>query len=1538
MAHVLAEEASFTQQGIWVSERMADGPACHLPLAVWLHGDLDVPALRRACAAVLDRHRVLTRAISDAGGEPILVDAATPPPVRVADLSRAAPGDVDRFVRQEIVRRFDLNTGPLCRFTLAALGPRAHLLLFVAHPLVFDGDSADVLLRDLAAYYGGAEPAPPPVSFAEAATAERERVRAGLADAREFWRTRWSEPADPVLPGQFRPARLAARGEALDVTLDRDALARLGIGTFEVLLAAVHVLLRRYGQTEVAVTVPVSTRDEATGEAVGPLVNELPVITRPDLGRTFRAFVAEIRAELRALDRFREIPLVRAVDGITPRAALTPVSMSYRRAGEPSFPGLDTRVDRLLWGGGVRNTLHLECLEDAAGLTISLRYNPAAIDRGSVSRFAGHLTTLLRNLDPDVELSDVDLMTADERRLLNGWNAAVESPQRTVLCLFAARVRETPDRVAVSCAGRELTYAELNAAANRWAHHLRRAGVGPATLVHVRLARSEVLLAGLLAVLKAGAAYTTEAGHVLDDAGDYPAEPDTDPVPAAHPDDLAYVSATGLEVTHAGLADLVLAMAERLGSTGDDRWLAHTALPSDCSVLELFLPLITGGRVVIAPEGAEGRPTVLARLIEDQGVTHVQATPAGWRRLLSAGVAGVTALVGGEALPPGLLAELLPRTRRLFSAYGPTGTTIWSTVAEPRGEITIGRPLASAQAHVLDPALHPVPVGVAGELYLGGASLGRGYRGQPRRTAERFVPNPFGPPGSRLYRTGDRVRVRPDGELDLLCRPEPPGSAGLSLAFRQRSDPPVRQRNPDAESFGFWRERLAGPPWLELPADRPWSEPSCARHCMRIPERTAAALERVAADRGATLFMVLLAAYQVLLSRHSGQNDVLVGTEWPDTVVLRGNLAGNPTFGELLDRTRRMVHDALEHPGVPFERLMTAFGLPRDARRNPLLPTMLTLHDPARDHLGDAAAEPFDPRFDLWVEAWREAGGLAVDLGYDAARFDAGTVAALAARFEVLLDGIAAGPEVPIGELPLLTVDDAAWLAAHTSGPEQPVPSTVPAMIAEAVAHHPDAIAVRCGPDQLSYAELDARVTRLAAALRADGLTTGEPVGVHIGRSVDAVVAALAVWRAGGMYLPLDPDHPNDYLAALVVDCDARAVLTPDDVAEMTEPPAELPAVRPEDAAYVIYTSGSTARPKGVVIEHRSLASRVAWMRAAYGLGPGDRVVQFASLGFDAHAEELYPALAAGAEVLLLPGGPDSLPDLLRTPAGRGVTVLDLPTAYWHRLVDTLDEITWPDSLRLVILGGAPVHAAAVARWRTRFADRVRLVNTYGPTEATIIATAVDLGPDHTTGRPPIGRPVAGVTALVLDERGHPVPPGVPGELCLSGAGLARGYLNRPVLTAEKFVPTNGSRRYRTGDRVRWRPDGTLEYLGRLDNPLTACGFRVEPAEIEAALLTHPRVGQAAVISRADTLVGYVVGPATPPELRAHLARLLPIHLIPTAWVSVESLPLTLSGKIDASALPAPEPPPPTELARPPRQAWPSRSSVPPSQPCQGVS
>ncbi|MFB8209063.1 amino acid adenylation domain-containing protein [Streptomyces sp. NPDC056010] len=763
------------------------------------------------------------------------------------------------------------------------------------------------------------------------------------------------------------------------------------------------------------------------------------------------------------------------------------------------------------------------------------------------------------------------------------------------------------------------------------------------------------------------------------------------------------------------------------------------------------------------------------------------------------------------------------------------------------------------------------------------------------------------------------------------------------------------------EALAYWRERLDGAPALELPLDRPRPEhpsPEGAFHT-RILTGAGPVIDALARARRCTPFMVLLAAYQATLHRCTGQRDFCVGVptagrSGPDaeqaigyfsrTLVLRSDLSGTPTFADLLRRARTTVLGAFAHDRVPFEELAEALRLDRDPGRTPLFQTMLTVHTQDAGLLRDASfaglgCTELDPamracKFDLTLDVRRDGEDVVAVFGHRTDLLDGDRVARLARWFETLLRGAVDGPDTPVHLLPLLDGPERAALHAAGRGPALPDgPPTVHDAIARTVRERPGAEALRGRGSSLSYAELWQRAGGLAARLTVEGVRRGDTVGVLLPRGPHAVVAMLAAWRAGAAYLPLDPDYPPARIAYMAADSGARTVLTTRDTsrpelpgsvrtlyvedAADTGPAGEGPTDRtaplPDDPAYLVYTSGSTGRPKGVLVPHRALAERVRWMREGYGITSEDRVLHCASLSFDTCAEELFPALAAGAALVVADPGA-TLPDQLTEDFTADVTVMDLPTPYWQHLVGDPDVVAWPDGLRLLILGADQVQAGAVRAWRERFGDRVRLVNSYGPTETTVIATTAALGDADTRTRPPIGTPIGGVTATVCDEHGGPVPPGTPGELLLGGTGVTYGYTGRPGATARAFVPDPygppGSRRYRTGDLVRRRADGALEFLGRLDGQLKVRGYRVEPGETENALLAQPGIAEAVVVAHRDTLVAYVVPAATsldPVAARSAVGALLPAHLVPAAVLVLDRLPLTPNGKLDRAALPAPE-------------------------------
>ncbi|GGS84480.1 non-ribosomal peptide synthetase [Nonomuraea spiralis] len=735
-----------------------------------------------------------------------------------------------------------------------------------------------------------------------------------------------------------------------------------------------------------------------------------------------------------------------------------------------------------------------------------------------------------------------------------------------------------------------------------------------------------------------------------------------------------------------------------------------------------------------------------------------------------------------------------------------------------------------------------------------------------------------------------------------------------------------RGREPSQKSLDYWRAQLDGVEPLDLPTDRPRpavrvpSGDYCAR---RIGPELTARLEQLARDERGTLFMVLLAAYQLLLAAHCGRDDLTVGSViagrdrpelhdvvgfFPETLVLRGDLSGDPSFRTLLARTRATVLDAFAHQDIPFERLLNDLGIRRDLSTTPLFQAMFVIQDKAASALPlpGIEVEMFDPgatqaKFDLMLDITQFDGSLWAMLSYASDLFEEETATRLLRRWERVLETVAGDPGTPLSAL------RAAMMLPEDRPPAldnpQPPARDVLDLFHERVRLSPGAPAVSHGARRVTYAELDAMATALAGRLSEAGVGPDTVVGLRAGRSVELIAGMLAVGKAGGAYLPLDPAYPPERLRWMAADAGAALVLDEDGLREPASHVGGAPqATPPGSLAYVIYTSGSTGRPKGVEVPREALASRVGWMRAHYELGPGDRVLQFASPSFDTHAEEIYPALAAGAELVLCPDEP--LPDFLKTPEGSALTVLDLPTSYWQELVAM--GVAWPSGLRLLILGADPLPGPALAAWYESAPPGVRLINSYGPTETTIIAATAEMHPAEALRRPAVGVALPGTTLQVLAPDGLPVPPGVAGELHIGGSGLARGYRGASALTAERFVPgPDGSRLYRTGDRARFRLDGSLEILGRLDRQVKVRGYRVEPGEVESVLLAHPSVRQATVVVRDDRLIAYAVHDGGD-GLRDHLAAELPPHMVPSVVVTLDRIPLTPGGKIDREALPEP--------------------------------
>jgi amino acid adenylation domain-containing protein len=770
------------------------------------------------------------------------------------------------------------------------------------------------------------------------------------------------------------------------------------------------------------------------------------------------------------------------------------------------------------------------------------------------------------------------------------------------------------------------------------------------------------------------------------------------------------------------------------------------------------------------------------------------------------------------------------------------------------------------------------------------------------------------------------------------------------------------------QEVAWWERRLADAPALELPTDR--RRPALQSFAggsvaVAVPAELTERLRAFAAAEHATMYMVGLAAFLCVLSRYSGQDDVLVGTfiagrtrselegligYFVNTLVLRGDVRGDRSFRDVLAGVREMTLDAYAHQDVPFEMLVDRLAPERDLSRNPLFQTSFQLLDfsetarpqqatreraPAERDTPAIAIERATAALDLALGLWVTPQGLAGALEYSADLFEPATVERIAAHFLRLLAGIVERPEMPISQIPLLDPAERQYLAhdLNATRVDYPLERSLIERFETQASRTPTATAFVCDGQELTYESLDGRAGRLATRLRALGLEREAIVGVCLERSLAAPVALLAVLKAGGAYLPLDASYPPERIAYMLNDARAAAVITDRDHAPLVEPagcPVLLvehdeegtgfpePGVRaaPRDLAYVIYTSGSTGSPKGVAVEHAQIVNRLCWMWEAYPFAPGEVGAQKTALSFVDSLWELLGPLLCGVRTVIVADATVREPwELVDVLADHCVTRLWLVPSQLEQLLLTVPDLGERlPALRSWVLSGEALSAALHHRF-TEVVPNATLYNLYGTSEvwdATWWDPAVDPAGEGTV---PIGRPIANVRAVVLDRWLQVVPVGVVGELCIGGVGLARGYLHRPELTAQRFVADPewpGERLYRTGDLARVRGDGVIEFLGRADQQVKLRGHRIELGEIEAGAVTHPDVEQAAAVvvgEEADRrLVVHVVpadGRRAPDTatLRAHLAKRLPGFMLPNAVVGMEQLPLTPSGKVDRRQL-----------------------------------
>jgi amino acid adenylation domain-containing protein len=758
--------------------------------------------------------------------------------------------------------------------------------------------------------------------------------------------------------------------------------------------------------------------------------------------------------------------------------------------------------------------------------------------------------------------------------------------------------------------------------------------------------------------------------------------------------------------------------------------------------------------------------------------------------------------------------------------------------------------------------------------------------------------------------------------------------------------------------LSYWKDRLAGaPPLLELPTDRPrpaiQSYPGAVESAV-LPDDLLEALHELSTREDVTLFMILFAAFKVLLNRYTGQEDIVVGTPianrtrvelegligfFVNTLILRTDVSGNPSFREVLGRVRDVAFGAYAHQDLPIEMLVAELQPERDMSHLPLLQVMFVLQNlPGKSpSLSNLTLTPLEldtgtARLDLTLFIYKSGTETIYSFKYNTDLFEASTISRMLGHYQTLLESIATGPDQRIGQVPLLSEAERHQMLVewNDTRADYPRDRCVHQLFEAQVQQTPDATAVMFEDQRLTYRELNERANQLAHYLRDLGVGPEALVGICLERSVEMVVGLLGILKAGGAYVPLDPAYPHERLAFMLSDSQAEVLLTLEKLAaKFSEPGRQVvcldaqwqaiaqesrerpeSAVSPENLAYVIYTSGTTGTPKGVLIAHRGLCNLAVSHIRNYQAGPGSRVLHLVSFSFDAATAHLFLALCSGATLCLAEDSlvfGDALIQMLRD---HSITHALLPAA----VLATLPFEQLP-ALQVISSGAGVCPPDLVVRW----AKGRKFLNVYGPTEATIVSTMAKCADGDR--RPPIGRPIANTQIYILDGHLQPVPIGVPGELYIGGVGLARGYLNRPELTREKFIPhpfsdQPGARLYKTGDLARYLPDGNIDFLGRIDHQVKLRGLRIEPGEIQAALSQHPAVQESVVVMREDLpgnkrLVAYVVYPPnkTPlaADLRGFLKAKLPDYMIPSAFVMLDALPLTPSGKVDRRALPAPD-------------------------------
>ncbi|MEU4263170.1 amino acid adenylation domain-containing protein [Streptomyces argenteolus] len=1536
---------SHAQRRLWLVNQL-DGPSAAYNLPIVLHLDTapDLTALAAAVGDLAERHEALRTVFLAPGDEPyqhVLAPSAIRPRTVLCP-SGELPDQVALFTAET----FDLSRELPLRVALflPEEGPGATLAVLLHH-VAGDGWSLTPLMTDLAHAYrartGGAAPdrEPLPVQYADYTLWQNDLLGASedphsaVSQGLEHWREALEGvPAVTDLPlDRPRPAVPSHRGGLVDVTLEAGVHARLvrlaadhDASLLMVLQAALGLALRAAGGGErVALGTPVAGRDdEALDALVGFFVNTLVLPTDTSGDPAFADLLGRVRDTDLAAFAHQRVPFDLVVEHLNPPRTpgvhpLFQVMLTLTAAGPDDSAFRFGPIDGRFTAAGPATTkfdLTAACVEhrDAAGapagLRLALEYARDVLDEDTASILLAALERALRAAAdrPASLVADAALVAADDRRALDG--------RRKRAAARAVEAAATADRAAALAADAppaehvdtlRAMFAEVLGLDQVGPHEgfftiggHSMSGVRLANRIRARLGADIYVRDLLLAPTPATLARRIATGVTADGGEHAPAAARLAPR-ADRPE--------RVPLSYAQRRLWFVDAFEGPSATYNIPLVLHPAEPLDADVLAEALADLAGRHEALRTRyrAVDGEPHQEI-LPAARPALDVRTVPAG-------ALADTVAAAAGHVFD---LAEEIPLRGTLVEPDDGSGQVLVLLVHHIAADGWSTGPLLADLAHAC------------------------------------------------VARAGGRA---PEWQ------PLPVQYADYALWQQELSTGPAARAH-----LTFWEKTLAGaPPVLELPAARP--RPAEASHRgghapVTVDAATHQALETLARRSGATLFMVLQAALAAVLTRHGAGTDLPLATMtagrddeqlsdlvgfFVNTLVLRTDTSGDPTFEELLARVRETDLAAYAHQELPFDRLVEHINPARTTAHHPLAQTVVQLHhDYTRDAPGaDALFRPAGPgagggistKFDLTFAMWErqdgdgERAGLAGGLEYATDLFDAPSAALLAAHIGELLRVVAADPATRIGRVDLLTAADRFRLIAEyndtATATAAPAPGTVHELIARRAAAAPAAPALITDEETLGYGELDARAEVLASRFRSAGVRRGDTVGVLLERGVALVVSALAALKCGAAYLPLDPRLPSARIGLMLTDARAGLVVTdasrtacvpqPEGAAlpvlavdaavpgEAAAPVSAACGATGDDLMYVMFTSGSTGRPKGVGVTHHNVVALAADRDIATG-GP-QRMLVHSATGFDASVFEIWVPLLNGGSLVIMRGDGTDLAETGRAVREHGVTAAYFTMGLFHVMADEgLDTL---GLLREVWTGGDVASPQAVQRVLDHCPDTV-LVHSYGPTETAFASH----NQWFTTGQRSLrgagvhlGRPMDNTRSHVLDDALRPVPPGVPGELYIAGSHVARGYTGRPGLTAQRFVPdpfeADGSRMYRTGDRVVWTPGGELRFLGRADGQIKLRGVRIEPGEVEQALSAHPAAGQVLALVREDapgrrSLVCYVVPRAgeavTEAQLLATARAALPEHLVPSAVVVLDAIPLTVNGKPDRAALPAP--------------------------------